>query len=64
MANKVETLGVNLKFTADVTAAKRQMQDLQVALAKINNTSTGSKLGVKYAADLNAASQAAAQLRI
>ena len=57
-------IGVNLKFSADVSAARKSMQDLQSTLTQINNTAMGSKLGPKYAADLNQAQQAAAQLRI
>ena len=62
MANS--TIGVNLKFSADVSAAKKAMQDLQGSLANINNLSMNSKIGTSYASDLNRASQAAAQLRI
>ena len=59
-----ETIGVNLKFSADVSAAKKAMQDLQGSLANINSLSMNSKIGTSYASDLNRASQAAAQLRI
>lgn len=63
MAN--QTIGVNLKFSADVSAAKRAMQELQGSLArlyKVENTSTTP--GVRFSKDLSDASQAAAQLRI
>ena len=63
MAN--QTIGVSLKFSADVSAAKKAMTELQSSLAQINNLSLNSTgMGSKYAVDLNKASQAAAQLRI
>lgn len=63
MANT--TIGVNLKFSADVSAAKQAMQNLQTSLAQISSgTRTGINPGAQYAKDLNQASQAAAQLRI
>ena len=63
MANQKD-IGVNLKFSADVTAAKKSMLDLQNQLTQINNLSTTSKIGSVYSADINAAAQAAAQLKI
>ena len=63
MAN--QTIGVNLKFSADVSAAKRAMSELQSSLAQIHNVAaTSANPGIRYAKDLNQASQAAAQLRI
>lgn len=63
MAN--QTIGVNLKFSADVSAAKRAMAELQGSLAQIHNAAvTSANPGIRYAKDLNQASQAAAQLRI
>ena len=63
MAN--ETIGVNLKFSADVSAAKRAMAELQGSLAQIHKaTNTSANPGIRYAQDLHEASQAAAQLRI
>ena len=64
MANST-MVSVNLKFGADVSAAKKAMQELQSSLAKINTvTSTSANPGVRFTKDLNEASQAAAQLRI
>lgn len=64
MANN-QTIGVNLKFSADVSAAKRAMAELQGSLSQIHNVAaTSANPGIRYAKDLNQASQAAAQLRI
>lgn len=64
MANN-QTIGVNLKFSADVSAAKRAMAELQDSLSQIHNVAaTSANPGIRYAKDLNQASQAAAQLRI
>lgn len=64
MANQ-QTIGVNLKFSADVSAAKKSMAELQSSLSQIYKaTATSVNPGVKFAKDLNSASQAAAQLRI
>ena len=62
MAN--QTIGVNLKFSADVSAAKRAMSELQSSLAQINQASMNTKISTQYTSELNRASQAAAQLRI
>lgn len=60
-----QTIGVNLKFSADVSAAKKAMAELQGSLAQIHNAAaTSSNPGIKFAKDLNQASQAAAQLRV
>ena len=63
MAN--QTIGVNLKFSADVSAAKRAMAELQTSLSQINNVAaTSANPGVRISQDLHQASQAAAQLRV
>ena len=63
MAN--QTIGVNLKFSADVSAAKRAMAELQTSLSQINNVAaTSANPGVRMSQDLHQASQAAAQLRV
>ena len=65
MASDNIVMGVNLKFGADVTAAKRAMAELQSSLAQVNAiASSGGKIGGNYSKELNQASQAAAQLRI
>jgi hypothetical protein len=52
MAN--QTIGVNLKFSADVSAAKKAMAELQGSLAQIHNAVvTSSNPGIRYAKDLN-----------
>lgn len=57
-------LNVNLAFTADTSAAKRQIQELQNSLTQlVNGTKTsGNKLGITK--DINDAIKAAAELKI
>ena len=57
-------IGVSLKFNADVSQAKTQMQSLQNQLTQIMNFTTMSNgIGSALTADLNQASIAAAQLK-
>ena len=64
MANQ-QTIGVNLKFSADVTAAKKAMSELQNSLSQLHKAETTSaNPGIRFSKDLNAASDAAAKLRI
>jgi len=57
-------LNVNLAFTADTSAAKRQIQELQNSLTQlVNGTKTsGNKLGITK--DINDAIRAAAELKV
>lgn len=65
MAGQQSTIGVNLKFSADISAAKRAMTDLQMSLSQINNIAAKNiNPGTIYTKSLNEASHAAAQLRI
>lgn len=59
-----QTIGVNLKFSADVNAAKQAMQGLQTQLTQISNMQPGAHLGTQLASQLGQAQHAASQLRI
>ena len=63
MANSV--IGVSLKFNADISQAKQQMQSLQNSLSQIMSLNLQSNnIGGALTADLNKASTAASQLKI
>ena len=53
---------VNLKFTADTTQAKQQLQELQSQLSKLTMTGTGPKLN--FTSEIQEATKAAAQLEV
>ena len=53
-------LNVNLKFSADITNAKAQLQQLQTQLS---NLTTGTSIGGKITADIQQGINAAAQLK-
>lgn len=60
----MQTIGVKLQFTADTTAARKSMQDLQSQLTKLSQMNASTAPGVQMSKDLAQASVEAEKLKV